>query len=616
MPHLRGAIRSVATAALWCAASVAGGTLGYAFGATPWWPLLPPALAVLTSVCVVASVREEWSISLGHAALRPTHPFATTAAFAALCAFALASGVSASPVQQDFWGRIAGALPFRDAERYYDLMATWPNASFDQWNARRPLNGAVHVLEAWLVDARLRDVLLVHVTVVCIGVTSLVAVLIRHVGRWAALAVGVTLTTWMLTLASSCRSEPNGLALCAASLALLLHASDRRNVALLLVGLMGMLAAYLVRPCNPVFPVTVAGVACGWCLAARPLAKPWALAAAALMAACMAVIPGALTAWVGEQGSRANSNAGFALLGFAMGEDWWAAAMATTDLWQGKSEAVSTALIYERTWQTALDDPTGMIRATIRNLTGALVGSGMRGNSSLGAQIATALMPGPPWSSWAALPIAVIALAAAWRLRPTQSITIAALSLICFVIGAPVLWGSGGWRPNAILFPGLALLVAMPACLARRCALGATYPDRASDAALPETSQAADASALLAGALAFIPALALAYVSLSRADLPTDPRVVWPSIEFSCSEPVRREWISPTSVRLHPSDLARWADAAKFPSLADFVHAHGQRLIRCRREHNALVLEVRTGPGDPPPPKQLDHRFRAVAVAP
>jgi hypothetical protein len=335
-----------------------------------------------------------------------------------------------------------------------------------------------------------------------------------------------------------------------------------------------------------------------------------------MMAACIAVIPGALTAWIGEPGSRANANASFALLGFAMGEDWWAAAMTTKDLWQGKSEAVGAGLIYERTWETILNNPTGMVRSTIRNLVDALVGSGVHHNSSLGAQLSSSLIPGPPWSSWVMLPIITLALAAAWRLKPTQPVVIAAISLACFVIGAPILWGSGGWRPNAILFPGLALLVAMPAYLARHCSLGAPSPGHPTGVVTREIRRVTGASALLAGAIACIPAVALAYISLTRADLPHNPRVVWPSIEFSQDKTACREWTSPTSVRLHPDDLARWADGAKFFNLAAFIRTHGHRLVRCRREHNALVLEVRTAPGDPAPPASLDHRFRAVPITP
>jgi hypothetical protein len=545
-----------------------------------------------------------------------TYPTVTTSLFAALCAFALVSSVSAAPVQQSFWGRIAGALPFRDGERYYDLMASWPNPNFDQWNARRPLNGAIHVFQAWLVDARLRDVLLVHVALVCIGITALVAMLIRHVGHMAALAAGLTLTTWMLTLASSCRSEPNGVALSAASLVLLLQSSTRRSVPYLVAGIACLLAAYLVRPCNPIYPLTLTAVATVWHFRMSPLAMRWAIAATAAMAACIAFVPGAVTAWTGEPGSRANSNASFALLGFAMGEDWWAAAMATRDLWEGKSEAISARLIYARAWDTILDNPTGMFRATIRNLVDALVGSGVRGNSSLGAQLSTSLIPGPPWSSWAMPPLMTIVLALAWRLKPTQPVIIAAISLACFVIGAPILWGSGGWRPNAILFPGLALLVTMPAYVAQRWSLGALNPESAARVLTCDTRRATGASALLAGVVACVPVIALAYASLTRADLPHDPRVVWPSIEFSQDEMACREWISPTSVRLHPDDLARWADSAKFFNLADFIRTHGHRLVRCRREQNALVLEVRTAPGDPEPPARLDHRFRAVPVTP
>jgi hypothetical protein len=111
--------------------------------------------------------------------------------------------------------------------------------------------------------------------------------------------------------------------------------------------------------------------------------------------------------------------------------------------------------------------------------------------------------------------------------------------------------------------------------------------------------------------LTTLPLLALALVGWTRQDLPDDPQVKWPSIEFSMSEPVERVWTDSSSVRLHPLDLARWAESASFPVTAEFVRAHQDRLVRCRLLHGSIIIEVRPGSGTPAMPVALDHRFRA-----
>lgn len=587
------------------------GWAGFMVGGTRGWIVLESMLAVVTLCCIAGSVIAARMGSTARTPRLSIHPSVVTACFASMCAMALVSTISAAPFQQDFWGRIAGALPFRDGGRYYDLMASWPDAELDQWHARRPMNGALLVLQAWPVKARLLDVLVIHAAVTWAAIVALVAALMPRVGRLAACAVGLLLTSWMIPMVTSCRSEPNGFALSASSIVLLLHSMTTGRRWSLVAGCIALLCAWLIRPCSPIYPPALCAFSAWIALRHSRSRLGAACAAAAAVSLAMWVLPNALTTWLGAPGSRANSNSSFALLGFAMGEDWWAAAMATMPEWQGVSESVAADRLTERAWKLMLEEPMGMVRATVHNVQDALVGSNLKRNSSLGAQLATSIIPGPPWASWLLVPLAFPALAVAVKRRGAAVFVICAIALGSFVIGAPILWGSGGWRPNAVLLPGLAVLSVLPAELVRSASLG---PWRDPPwLAVPRRwgSRSIAGATFVSVALTTLPLLALVFVGWTRRDLPDDPRLRWPSIEFSMSEPVERKWIDSTSVRLHPVDLARWAEAAGFPVTAAFVRTHQDRLVRCRLLHGSIIIEVFPGPETPALPVSLDHRFRA-----
>jgi hypothetical protein len=587
------------------------GWIGFMIGGTRGWDALEPTLALLTLCCLVGSVIAARPSGLARPCRVATHPSVVTAAFASLCAITLVSTISAAPVQQDFWGRIAGALPFRDGGRYYDLMASWPDAELDQWHARRPMNGALLILQAWPVNARLLYVLVIHAAVTWAAIVALVAALMPRVGRLAACAVGLMLTTWMIPMVTSCRSEPNGLALSASSVVLLLHAMTTGRRWSLAAGCIAILCAWLVRPCSPIYPPALCAFSAWMTLRHRRFRLGASCATAAGVLVAMWLIPNALTAWLGAPGSRANSNSSFALLGFAMGEDWWAAAMATVPEWQGVPESVAADRLTSRAWNLMCEEPLGMVRATLRNLQEALTGTDLRRNSSLGAQLATSIIPGPPWASWLLMPLGALALAVALGRRASPVSVMCGIALGSFVMGAPILWGSGGWRPNAILLPGLAMLSVLPRELVRSASLGPTRDPPWLAVSRRWGSRSITSAAFVSVSLTTLPLLALALVGWTRQDLPDDPQVKWPSIEFSMSEPVERVWTDSSSVRLHPLDLARWAESASFPVTAEFVRAHQDRLVRCRLLHGSIIIEVRPGSGTPAMPVALDHRFRA-----
>ncbi len=568
--------------------------LGWQFGESTYWRLLPGALQwiSLTLLCCAVAVR----IFVPAVELRWSNRGATLQT--AVIVFVCCGAVANTPRENTAQDRVAGVIPYSDAESYYDVIASWPVPEVDAFNARRPVNAAVLAFESALVGGGLRDVLLLRAAILSVGISLLGIAVVSSVGPLAASATCAVILQWTLPYAASCLTESTGIATASVAVALALFAWDRRSRYCTIGAVLAIASAWMIRPGNPAFPPAIAAFAAWWWLEAR---WKWLtpIASAALCLLLMIAIPPMMTSRLGSPGSEANSNMSHVVLGIAAGTGWKEAETLVAEEVVGLTESAQSSVRYKRALEVARVDPWRCAKGLMDGIVDSVDAP-----VGLAAQFGQSLRLGRGWGAWMAIIVLVSATAiGAWRRHPIACLS--ALAILAYLIGAVALWESGRWRACAVLFPFLALSIAtVPLALTR------ARPS----CAVRHTSDASQHSAQHAAGIliATIPLLACIYAVATAGTQPVsqgDP-ACWIRMDFRDQPAGTGFWTGPNSAQVSAEDLVTWARRHQLRRLADFVAMNSATLMCCRRVLGGYVIEVEGGSAISLPVGPIDYSFR------
>lgn len=561
----------------------------------------PPGLSAITgiSAAVLGLAAAVAAVARKSSVWPSDFPWPSLVLAAAVAATGTAAVVS-SVRDRNAADRVAGVLPFSDAESYYDLMVQWPQDRIDAFNARRPVNSAVNALEGAICGGRLRDILLLRAMLLSASIAVLGTAIARHAGWLAAGATCALLMHWSLPFAASCLTEVSGITLASASTALLLWAAVTGSPIAAGGAAASAGLAFSLRPGNPAWPVLVA------LTAARSARKGLRVAiVATALSVAMAIGLPRLLAWnLSEPGSETNSNMSHVVLGIAAGSHWREAEGLVAAEAADRTEAEQSSIRYRKALELVRTDPGRMIAGAAAGLTDAI---GARGG--LVDQVAEGLGFRSRLLGWTA--VATLGLAVAFGARARQPLAVAAaVAAICFVAGAPFLWTSGKWRANAALFPGLALAIACVPHAARRLARRSPVCDVGLEGSMAPPAGGTWAIGA-AACIAAVPLVGAAFAVLPRDVGAESPRP-WARIDFRQQPQSAGRWTSATSAACSVRDLEAWARKRGFEELARFVERNGQQIIACRREPGEFVIELRPGAGIATTGEVIEYTFRAL----
>jgi hypothetical protein len=426
-----------------------------------------------------------------------------------------------------------GRIPWGDAHGHFEgAQRLLADGAFSYFSGRRPLNAAWLAVRLWLTGGRLEAALLIQAVLLGLGAFAAARVIGQRLGLAPALAFFGLVLGLTSDYLPSAATEPLGVTLACASLAVLWAPASRGRLVPALVGLWLLDLALQARP-GAQFLLPCFGLWVVWTCRTQ-----WrrALAGVALVALAGAALSGSLNALYGTGDSSASSAGAYPFYGLVTGSNYRQIRDDLgPELARLPDERARTRLIYRRGWQRFRADPATTFLTLGRNLRkfagkappvlyGVVSPQAFVLSPWERAEPAPGVLARDRWLGRALLGIGLLALLrylgrAAWNERLFWLGAVAGI-----VLSAPVVYGDAGLRGLAASFPFLAALLAI--------GLGRS-PRRPRNAA-PVESRLAHLLALGAAALVAIalagPAVAHALVRRPGAEalrsLPPDTLVV------------------------------------------------------------------------------------------
>ena len=363
-----------------------------------------------------------------------------------------------------------GRIPWGDAHGHFEgaQRLLWDGA-FSFFSGRRPLNAAWLAVRLGATGGRLEAALIVQA--VLLGLATFAAA--RTIGRRRGLAPALAFFGVVLGLSAdylpSAATEPLGITLACASLAVLWAPGARGWLGPALVGLWLLDLSLQARP-GAQFLLPCLGLWVLWTCRARWRA---ALAGIALVAIAGALLSASLNALYGTSDSSASSAGAYPFYGLVSGSNYRQIREDLGDeLARLPDERARTRLIYKRGWERFRADPGTAFRTLGRNLRkfagkAPPVLYGVVSPQSLVLSPWDRAFPAPEvlvrdrWLGRALLALAIAALArylwrAAWDERLFWLAAAAGV-----VLSAPVVYGDAGLRGLGASFPLIAGLLAI-----------------------------------------------------------------------------------------------------------------------------------------------------------
>ena len=578
---------------LGCLVLAAGILTGYLIGLTSLGQLLPRLLAVGTVVSFIIALYSALRSSHLNKDVVDNNTFFLLCLF--ICAAALASSISAPPLEHMDYDRFARFIPFSDANGYYQQVLTWPDKTLNAWNSRRPLNAVLNIMEFQLGGSTLLGMILLRVSIASLALAAFIAALARVVGRSAALSAGFVLLIWTWPYASSMLSEINGISISAVGYALLLVALGQKSRKLTYLGLFALVLAYAFRPYNPLMPgffafFVISIIAENWCNVFKE-----AILAAFACTALAFVIPLVIYVGYGNSDGELNANTGSTILGLARGTDWAEASKYIKSKAPNLSERESNALMYEEAIKTVQKDIRPMEKAIMNNSLQTLFVSQREFGFAIGfsrnipdsakktqAGLIRYLTTTPSiWFSSLFMLISSVLIIRNIR-KGTSTYVLSAITAIAFISIAPLIFQDAGWRVVATLYPGFALLItAIPTSIRYRYKSAIIIEKK--PAQIPHTTY-------VPIALIVFVLIAIPYPAISRfLAKDTKSTVQAVTVDVISKEPAH--WTGLNSAIIDPKELLTWSLNDKDCSeLSAFLERYGNTLRQVRREKKAYII--------------------------
>jgi hypothetical protein len=390
-----------------------------------------------------------------------------------LCSLALGSSVSASCIQlhrgEEWWFRLAGFIPFSDACGYYEQAINWPAEHLAEQSSRRPWNAALNLAAFHLSGRSLLVLLLIKAMLTAGAIAAVIDALSIRAGRLPAWFAGTAMLYFAWPQVPLMMTEINGLIFTATGIALLLYGLASEKKWLLVWGIISMLISGQLRPYNPLMPyVFIAGIL--FIFPTKQHKFKLFLFSSLLAFAFNFFTSRALYSAYGHPGTSINGNIDCTLLGLARGTNWWEAQLFTYELMKKEanlregspeanafhpSESEISAKQRSLIIPTIRENPRLLFRALNFGLYEALKRYYVESMEWAGLEPVTksrfnkVLFP-LFYALIVLLPLVLFR-------RYPAAICMLVLTFFTFLSFAPVVYGDGGWRIVAPLFPGLAL---------------------------------------------------------------------------------------------------------------------------------------------------------------
>jgi hypothetical protein len=363
-----------------------------------------------------------------------------------------------------------GRIPWGDAHGHFEgAQRLLADGAFGYFSGRRPLNAAWLAVRLWLTGGRLEGALVIQA--VLLGLATFTAA--RVIGARRGLAPALAFFGLVLGLAGdylpSAATEPLGITLACASLAVLWARGERGRLAPALLGLWLLDLALQARP-GAQFLLPCFGLWVVWTCRAR-----WAHAVLGVagVAASGVLLSASLNALYGTRDSSASSAGAYPFYGLVTGSNYRQIGEDLgEELARLPDERARTRLIYRRGFDRFRADPGTAFLTLGRNLRkfagktppvlyGVVSPQALFVSPWERAEPTPGLQARDRWLGRALLGLAVVALLRyLWRAgRDERLFWLAAVAGI--VLSAPVVYGDAGLRGLGASFPFLSALLAI-----------------------------------------------------------------------------------------------------------------------------------------------------------
>ena len=596
----QGVRRAVLSALKAVLALLVGLTIGFLAGSTGLGDFFPRSLFLAAVLAVVVAVLAYLRPSVHRSVTFFFERFGNLNIFTFVSAFSLAvstSSVIRKPQGLNLWDRVGGFIPFSDAQNYLSQVLAEETGSFDEFNARRPLNTSLRILQYDIAGSTLLGVQMVQVTFAALSAALLATAISRYVGELAALGSLLLSAYWIWPYASSFLTEINGFTFAAAGLATIFLGLEKRRLALIGLGGIGLLTAYLMRPYNPLDSFIFAGAmallsAKAWGKAQKSLA----LTITASLAFLAFLLPGFLTSAYHSDESVANSSGAYTVLGVTLGTNWLDASNTLREENPEASEGELRDLAIGAALDAFAENPATTFGMLFSNLArGALLlldqaGGGLPQGNCFSGDVNWALLGCAvlnPWL-WATVAFALISVASLFSLlRQKNPVSVAFLAaVISYLMMAPIASADGGWRIVSTLYPALAMGIALfPGWLYLRKPVSvAAFPvTHETDARRSSVRFLASFTTLILA----IPLVAFPYpylrngVSVDRTTFPVVLRI---------SDVKEGRWVDSNTAETNLSTFLDWAETTHNPLAMQFVLRNSQAFESVSLESGKIVL--------------------------
>lgn len=362
-----------------------------------------------------------------------------------------------------------GRIPWGDAHGHFEgAQRLLAEGAFPPFSGRRPLNAAWLATRLALVGGRLEAALVLQAVLLGAAAFAAARAVALRSGAGAALAFTGLLVGLSSDYLPSAATEPLGVTLACASLAVFLSRGARGRVLPALAGLFLLDLALQARP-GAQFLLPCVGAWIVWTCRGRRLR---ALGGCAAVLAGGVLLTAALNAFYGTKDASASAAGAYPLYGLATGSNYKQIQEDLGDeLKQLPDDRARTRLIYARAWQRLRAEPGVAVRALGRNLR-KFAG---KAPSVLYAVVSPQALVIAPWER--AEPTPAIRARDRWLGRALLALAIVGLVLhlararnderlfwlavvLGIVLSAPVVYGDAGLRGLAASFPFLCALLA------------------------------------------------------------------------------------------------------------------------------------------------------------
>lgn len=383
----------------------------------------------------------------------------------------LTSTISLAPrcFEEEYY-QLIGLVPYSDAKDYYQQLYEWPAKTLNAWNSRRPLNAMINIAEFRIGGFTYLGLLKLRCALLALGIGFFFIALKQHLNVYLTCCVCLCQLFWVWPYAGSMLSEANGIFFSNLAFAAFLNRYHQKWSYWL--GLVALILAFSLRPYTPLLVGIFAFILFFETQSLGKFRLVRALVVSMIGSLIIIVVPKIVHSAVGNPNGLPNSNVSLTILGLSLGNNWHAAEEMLTPLSSHLDEKGRVALAYKLAKENVMKNPKPLVNIMVKNT--------LAGTQGLIKRLGTVVKLNGNWQKIIHFPIiwislvcffgflACIAIFILWKTQRLL-INIILASLISYFCGIPFFFSDAGWRGNAILYPGLAMLIILiPLALQKR----------------------------------------------------------------------------------------------------------------------------------------------------